>query len=49
MSGGLLEPREDGGSPPADSQSPGVDGKRNWANNIGCEELRKEPSQRTIG
>ena len=49
MSGGLLEPREDGGSPPADRKSPEVDGKRNGANNIGCGELRKEPSERAMG
>jgi len=56
VSGGLLEAREDGGSPRADSQSPGADGEspgadgeRSGANKIGCEELRKEPSERARG
>ena len=46
MSGGLLEAREDSGSPRADSKSPGADGKRNGANNIGCAKLRKVPGKR---
>jgi len=46
VSGGLLEAREDGGSPRADSKSPGAAGERSGANKIGCGELRKEPSQR---
>ena len=35
MSGGLLEAREDGGSPRVDSKSPGADGERSGANKIG--------------
>ena len=49
MSGGLSEAREDGGSQRADSQSLGADGERNWANKIGCGEVRKEPSKRARG
>ena len=56
MSGGLLEGREDSGSPGADSKSPGADskslgadGERSGANKIGCGELRKEPSERARG
>ena len=49
MSGGLLEAREDGGSPRADSKSPGGDGERSGANKIGSGELRKEPSERARG
>jgi len=49
VSGGLLEAREDGGSPRADSKSPGVDGERSGANKIGCAELRKEPRERARG
>ena len=49
MSGELLEAREDGGSPRADSKSPGTDGERSGVNKIGCEELRKEPSGRATG
>ena len=49
MSGGLLEAREDGGSPRADSNSPGAGGERSGANKIGCGELRKEPSERARG
>jgi len=49
VSGGLLEAREDGGSPRADSKSPGADGERSGANKIGCGELRKEPSERAWG
>ena len=61
MSGGLLEAREDGGSPGVDSKTPGADGERNRANKIGyvelrnrankigCGELRKEPSERVRG
>ena len=49
MSGGLLEAREDGGSPRADSKSLGADGERNEANMIGCGELRKDPSERARG
>jgi len=49
VSGGLLEVREDGGSPRADSKSPGVDSERSGANQIGCGELRKEPSKKARG
>ena len=49
MSGGLLEAREESGSPRADSNSPGADGARNGVNKIGCGELRKEPSERARG
>jgi len=49
VSGGLLEAREDGGSPRADRKSPGVDGERSGPNKIGCGELRKEPSERARG
>jgi len=49
VSGGLLEAREDGGSPRADSKSPGAAGARSGANKIGCGELRKEPSERARG
>ena len=47
--GGLLEAREDRGSPRADSKSLGAEGERNVANKIGCGELRKEPSERARG
>jgi len=49
VSGGLLEAREDSGSPQADSKSPGVDCEKSGANKIGCGELRKEPSERARG
>jgi len=49
VSGGVLEAREDGGSPRADSNPPGADGERSRANKIGCGELRKEPSKRARG
>jgi len=49
VSRGLLEAREDSGSPRAESKSPGADGERNGANKIGYGELRKEPSQRARG
>jgi len=49
VSGGLLEAREDGGSPRADSNSPGAGGERRGANKIRCGELRKEPSKRARG
>jgi len=49
VSGGLIEGREDSGSPPADSKSPGVDGERSGTNKIGCGELRKVPSKRARG
>jgi len=49
VSGGLLEAREDGGSPQADSKSLGADGERSGANKIGCGEQRKEPSERAMG
>jgi len=49
VSGGLLEAREDSGSPRADSKSPGADCERSGANKIGCGELRKEPSERARG
>jgi len=49
VSGGVLEAREDSGSPRADSKSTGADGERNRANKIGCGELRKEPSERARG
>jgi len=45
VSGGLLEAREDRGSPRADSKCPGADGERSGVNKIGCGELRKEPSE----
>ena len=49
MSRQLLEAWEDHGSPRADTKSAGTDGERNQANKIGCEELRKEPSERARG
>jgi len=49
MSGGLLEAREEGGSPQAEGKSPGADRERREANKIGCGELRKEPSERARG
>ena len=49
MSGGLLEVREYGGSPRADSKSPRADGKRGGVNKTGCGERRKEPSERARG
>jgi len=49
VSGGLFEAREDGGSPRAESKSPGADGERSRANMIGCGELRKEPSESARG
>jgi len=49
VSGGLLEAREDGGCPRADSKSAGADGQRSGANKIGCGELRQEPSERARG
>jgi len=36
VSGGLLEARENGGSPRADSKSPSADGERSSANKIRC-------------
>jgi len=47
--GGLLEPREDSLILRVDSNSLGADGKRNRANKIGCEEQRKEPTERARG
>ena len=49
MSGGLLEAREDCGSPRADSKIPGADSEKNGANKIGCGELRKVPRERARG
>jgi len=49
VSGGLLEAREDSGSPRADSKSPGADGERDEVNKIGYGELRQEPSERARG
>jgi len=49
MSGGLLEAREDSGSPRVNGKSPEVDGERSGANKIGCGEPRKEPSERARG
>jgi len=49
VSGGLLEAREDCGSPRADSKSLGADGDRSGAKRIGCGELRKEISERARG
>jgi len=49
VSGGLLEPREASLIPGVDSNSPGAHGKRNRANKIGCEGLRKEPTERARG
>jgi len=49
VSGGLLEAREDCGSPRADSKIPGADSEKNGANKIGCGELRKVPRERARG
>jgi len=49
VSGGLLEAREDSGSLRVERNGPGADGERSGANKIGCQELRKEPSERARG
>jgi len=46
VSRGLLEAREEIGSPRADNKSPGADGERKRTNKIRCGELRKAPSER---
>jgi len=45
VSRGLLEAREHGGRPRADSKYHGADGERNRANKIGCGQLRTEASE----